>query len=143
MGPTLTLEKREIPCFLCGKALDIRRDKRNKSYFICDPCGVQAFVRRRAGIERLYKIVSGIRKRCRFFEETQTEILQIQTLINEIDQVREEISKAETKIGFLFPDPALVHARNALKTRLKNALTRLDILAKSKTTREENEANSK
>jgi len=33
-----------LPCFICGKEVDIRLSKRNKPYMVCD-CGVQIFIR--------------------------------------------------------------------------------------------------
>ena len=35
----------KMPCFLCSKELELRRDKHKKPYFVCDSCGVQIFVR--------------------------------------------------------------------------------------------------
>lgn len=54
-------EKQELeffPCFLCGELLEIKTSIRNKPYFICDSCGVQAFIRREKGIERLEYLIS-------------------------------------------------------------------------------------
>jgi hypothetical protein len=44
------LEKKEFPCPLCGAGLPILTSKRGKPYFICNLCGVQIFVRGKAGI---------------------------------------------------------------------------------------------
>ncbi len=46
-----------IECFLCGRELPVKLAKTGKPYFICDPCGVQAFVRRQEGIARLVEKV--------------------------------------------------------------------------------------
>ena len=46
-------ESKFIPCFLCGEEIEIKNSKKGKPYFICDPCGLQAFIRRDKGIERL------------------------------------------------------------------------------------------
>jgi len=37
----------------CGDRLEERTDKKNKPYFVCDPCGIQLFIRRKQGIEKL------------------------------------------------------------------------------------------
>jgi len=42
-----------IPCFLCSQELEQRKDKHAKPYFVCDPCGMQIFVRGRQGIKNL------------------------------------------------------------------------------------------
>ena len=50
-----------IPCFLCGTDLAIRTDKNKKRYFICDHCGVQAFVRKETGIVLLENLLRNLR----------------------------------------------------------------------------------
>src|SRR5215469_14771792 len=47
----------EFPCPLCGAALLIRNSKNKKPYCICNDCGIQLFVRGKAGIARLLKLV--------------------------------------------------------------------------------------
>lgn len=39
-----------LPCFLCTTKLEKRIDKNGKPYFVCNPCGIQLFVRREHGI---------------------------------------------------------------------------------------------
>ena len=46
-----------FPCPVCLKPLDVRTSKRNKPYVICSPCGVQMFVRERAGIAAFEALV--------------------------------------------------------------------------------------
>jgi DNA-directed RNA polymerase subunit RPC12/RpoP len=46
-----------FPCPVCLKPLDVRTSKRKKPYVICSPCGVQMFIRERAGIEAFEKLV--------------------------------------------------------------------------------------
>jgi ssDNA-binding Zn-finger/Zn-ribbon topoisomerase 1 len=46
-----------FPCPVCLKPLDVRMSKRTKPYVICSPCGVQMFVRERAGIEAFGRLV--------------------------------------------------------------------------------------
>jgi hypothetical protein len=47
------LTEKEFPCPLCGAGLPILASKRQKPYFVCNHCGVQIFVRGKAGIARL------------------------------------------------------------------------------------------
>lgn len=49
-----------VPCFLCGEMVQLKKDKRIKPYFICDACGVQAFIRRKEGILRLFDYIGKI-----------------------------------------------------------------------------------
>ncbi len=46
-----------FPCPVCLKPLDVRTTKRDKPYVICSPCGVQMFIRERAGIGAFGKLV--------------------------------------------------------------------------------------
>ncbi len=43
------------PCPVCETPLPVRFTHRGKPYLVCDPCGVQVFVRRKEGIERFFE----------------------------------------------------------------------------------------
>lgn len=47
-----------IPCFLCGDFQKIKLSKTNKPYFICDSCGIQTFIRKTEGVNRLNNLIS-------------------------------------------------------------------------------------
>lgn len=47
-----------IPCFLCGDFQKLLLSKNNKPYFICNICGVQAFIRKEDGILRLKDLIN-------------------------------------------------------------------------------------
>lgn len=51
------LTRKLVKCFLCGRWPDVRISKKGRPYFVCDPCGMQVFVRGDKGIERLKKQV--------------------------------------------------------------------------------------
>lgn len=46
-----------FPCPICLRPLDVRTSKRDKPYVICSPCGVQMFVREKAGIAAFQSLV--------------------------------------------------------------------------------------
>jgi len=132
MPPTLTLEKlfnSTLPCFLCGEELAIRTDKNSKRYFICNACGLQAFVRKQDGIKRLEKLVSEISGARLYFQNAQHEVLAMQALIKEVDEIKREIGHIEDRIGIFFPDPDLVKVKEALEQKLQHTLQRLESLA--------------
>ena len=52
-----------FPCPLCGKALDVRQTKKKKPYVICDPCGVQMFVRGKAGLRSFEQLLADAERR--------------------------------------------------------------------------------
>ena len=46
-----------FPCPVCVRPLDVRTTKKKKPYVVCSMCGVQVFVRERAGIEMFERLV--------------------------------------------------------------------------------------
>jgi len=51
-------EPRLFPCCVCGQARDVRITKKGKPYLICNPCGLQMFVRVEDGIRRFEQLVA-------------------------------------------------------------------------------------
>ncbi len=48
---------RVFPCPLCKSPLGVRESKKKKPYVICDPCGIQLFVRNPAGTDAFNELV--------------------------------------------------------------------------------------
>jgi hypothetical protein len=115
-----------LPCLLCGNKLQKRADKHDKPYFVCDPCGIQFFVRRKQGIERLHNLLSASERHAIPFKQAAERIFEVQALLSEIDGTKAQITKLNNEIGFFFPDEHKVRARDALKTRLDELLKQLD-----------------
>jgi DNA-directed RNA polymerase subunit RPC12/RpoP len=51
-------DAKQFPCCLCATPLKVRETKKGKPYVICDPCGVQMFVRNSDGIHRFEMLVA-------------------------------------------------------------------------------------
>ena len=115
-----------IPCILCGSKLEKRVDKNGKPYFICDPCGIQLFVRRKRGMELLNEAFRNLDKAQAPFTVHARNLHEIRALIKEISGVKAEIDK----IGSFFLSDEEARIRNALKTKLDNLLSQLDQIAK-------------
>jgi transcription elongation factor Elf1 len=49
--------KQTFPCPVCAHLREVRITKKRKPYLVCDPCGIQLFVRGSAGIEGLRKML--------------------------------------------------------------------------------------
>ena len=49
--------KQMFPCPVCTRAREVRITKKDKPYFICDPCGIQVFVRGPAGIAEFERLL--------------------------------------------------------------------------------------
>jgi len=48
---------RRFPCPVCTDPREVRLTKKKKPYIICDPCGIQVFVRGPAGIAGFNRLV--------------------------------------------------------------------------------------
>lgn len=53
-----SLRQPKFPCPVCGIALQVRQTKKQKPYIVCDPCGLQMFVRGASGIGRFEGLLS-------------------------------------------------------------------------------------
>jgi hypothetical protein len=115
-----------IPCFLCGMDLPIRTDKNKKRYFICDHCGVQAFIRKEAGLLRLEELLRSLRTQDFEFAKHKDSFLQICAVLNEISDLKSQINKLERQKGFFSPDADKVRALKALKARVSALLSTLE-----------------
>ena len=119
-----------LPCFLCGGKLEKRITKNDKPYFVCDPCGVQLFVRGKQGIERLDKLFRGIEKAKITFQQHAHNLYEIQATLMEIEGVKAEIEKSSGFFGSLLMSDEQFRARELLKTRLETLFQKLEELAK-------------
>ncbi len=119
-----------LPCFLCGASLDKRTDKNRKPYFICNPCGIQLFVRRPHGIDLLEQLLRDAARNEIPFKQRAEQVYKIQALLTEIDGVKKQIERLQSQMKFLFRDEDKVRACNLLKTKLENLFKELEQLAK-------------
>jgi hypothetical protein len=119
-----------IPCILCGKQLERRTDKNGKSYFTCDPCGTQYFIRRKQGIEKLERLMSELNKHGVLIRANAQTLYEIQAILSEIEGLKSEIEKLGGQLDYFFPDADKVEARNLLKTRIQTLLSELEKIAK-------------
>jgi DNA-directed RNA polymerase subunit RPC12/RpoP len=114
-----------IPCFLCGRKLET--SKSWKPYFVCDPCGIQIFVRGKKGIELLDEAFRNIEKAQIPYSVRARHLHEIQALIKEVDGVNAEIDKLG--ISYYFNDEKL-RIRNSLRAQRDNLLSQLERMAK-------------
>jgi hypothetical protein len=107
------MESKFIPCFLCGEEIEIKNSKKGKPYFICDPCGLQTFIRRDKGIERLKTWMEEGKKE--FKKRSGNGLLELVMQIEALEAKRKEI---ETKKG-LVPLKETHFIEAALKKEIK------------------------
>ena len=119
-----------LPCFLGGENLDKRTDKNGKTYFVCNTCGIQLFVRKAHGIELLDKLLRNVAKNEIPFKQRAEEVYKIQALLTEINGIKQQIDRLKSQTGFFYPDQDKLRACNLLKTKLGNLFRELEELAK-------------
>src|SRR5580692_9585277 len=107
-----------LPCLLCGAKLEKRTDKNRKPYFVCNPCGIQLFVRRHHGIQLLEKLLSMAAKNELPFKQRAEQVYRIQALLTEINGIKQQIERIELQKRFFFPDQDKIRACDLLKTKL-------------------------
>ena len=121
-----------IPCFLCSQELMQRKDKHSKPYFICDPCGVQIFIRGRQGIKNLDELLATLREHDFPFREHAAALYEIQALLTEIRGIKEEINKLDSLLEIFTDDAFKKRARKLLSKRIETLLRRLQKIADEK-----------
>jgi hypothetical protein len=107
--------------------------KSGKPYFVCDPCGIQLFVRRKDGIERLDALMRAVEKNVIPFEQHAHRLFESQAILGDIQGTRTQIEKLESEVGIIFPDQDKIRACNSLKTRLETLHSELEKLAEKST----------
>jgi hypothetical protein len=113
------MEITKIPCFLCGNQIEVKNTVKGKPYFICDPCGLQAFIRRTKGIERLREWMEG--KGEVFKKKSGGELL---SWVAEMELVKAKLEEVEDKRGiFTNEDTKLVIS--ALKAEIEGIKDRI------------------
>ena len=116
-------ETKKIPCFLCGNSIEVKDTVKGKPYFICDPCGLQAFIRRAKGIERLREWMEGKgevfkRKSGGLILEWITELEVLNAKLGEIEDRKGIFPSEETKLII----SALEAEIEGIKDRIKKGI---------------------
>jgi chaperonin cofactor prefoldin len=119
----------KIPCFLCINELRQRKDKNQKPYFICDPCGVQIFIRGRQGIENLSQLIAELKKRDFPFREHAHTLYEIQAVLTEIRGIEKEIKSMDSVLDIFSTNEHKERARELLNKRIETLLRRLHLIA--------------
>ncbi len=121
-----------IFCFLCSQELRLRRDKHKKPYFVCDPCGVQIFVRGRQGIENLAELIKVLKERDFSFREHARVLYEIQAVLTEIRGLEKELEALDSVFDAFASDRRnkdKERARKSLNARIDTLLLQLERIA--------------
>ena len=120
-----------IPCLLCGKRLNKRVDKNGKPYFVCDPCGVQMFIRRPQGIENLSELIQTLGKKDLPFREHALVLYEVQAILGEIRGLRKEIDALDSIFDLFSDNKEKKRTRKLLERRIDGLFSRLERIAES------------
>lgn len=122
------LVQREFPCPLCGEGLPILPSKRKKPYFVCNECGVQVFVRGKAGISRLKRMAeAGI-----LVSGKKESLMHGITLLNRLESLKLQKEELESKQGLFFIDKNVENAIHIVDAEIKKVEGELANLAAKK-----------
>jgi DNA-directed RNA polymerase subunit RPC12/RpoP len=119
----------KIPCLLCSQDLEQRRAKNGKPYFVCDPCGMQIFVRGRQGIENLAQLIATLQEHEFPFREHARVLHEIQAVLTELRGVKKEIKSLDSVLNIFSSDQDMERTRQLLKLRIESLLSRLEQIA--------------
>jgi hypothetical protein len=120
-----------LPCLLCGNQLDQRTDKNDKPYFICNPCGMQIFIRRKLGIKKVEELIRNLKEGELPLKRHAEALYQVQAILSEIDGLKAEIKRLNLEIGFIWIDHDKLRARKLLEARIQNLLIQLEQFSQS------------
>ena len=107
------MEQEKIPCFLCGNSVEVKNTVKGKPYFICDPCGLQAFIRRAKGVERLKEWMEG--KGEVFKKKSGGMVLE---LVAQLEELKTKLGQVQDRKG-IFPDEDTKLVISALEAEIE------------------------
>ena len=88
-------DNREIPCFLCGEILVVKLTKNGKPYFICQQCGLQAFIRCRQGIRTLKRLLKTIAEEGDTFMSISQSSFQTLSLLSRLNELNRKLDRVK------------------------------------------------
>lgn len=88
-------DKPVIPCFLCGKPIRVKLTKNDKPYFICEPCGLQVFVRCKPGIRILKRLLKTIADDGGKFLNLNQSSFQTLCLVSRLDELNRKLDQVK------------------------------------------------
>jgi len=118
-----------IPCLLCGKSLRKRIDKNGKPYFVCDPCGVQLFIRRPQGIDNLGELIQTLGKKDLPFRDHALVLYEVQAILGEIRGLRKELDSLDSIFDLFSDNREKKRTRKLLEARIDHLFSQLEEIA--------------
>jgi len=100
-------QKPTIPCLLCGKPISVKLTKKDKPYFVCDPCGLQVFVRCKPGILILTRLLRTMAKAGDKFQKLNQSSYQTLSVVSRLNELRtrlERVRSNKSLVDYVRPD---------------------------------------
>jgi hypothetical protein len=108
--------------------VEIRYSKRQKPYLVCDPCGVQIFIRGKQGISLLNKWKKVFLNQ----NHTASETSEVLRLVDQLDKFKTSLKKVEDSQGSWATIFAENPAADAIKSEIEKTENRLRELTEKK-----------
>ena len=121
-----------FPCFLCGNGLEVKLSKKNKPYFICEPCGIQVFIRREKGRTLLYQLLESLGKNTVNMAGAAGRTLDVLALVNRLAHLKAKVQEMQDRQGFwesMTGEGSLATAERALRREIAQIEAQLESLA--------------
>jgi hypothetical protein len=109
------VDGKPFPCPLCGVALPVRLSQKEKPYCVCNDCGIQLFIRGKAGIQRLQIMLQPLEPILEDFSSGSVVV----SLYNRLEELKKRRNEFEAKQGIIFRDETLDDAIAALDGEIK------------------------
>jgi hypothetical protein len=119
---------KEFPCPVCGAGLPMLLSKTKKPYCTCNSCGIQLFIRGKAGISRLRKLMLFGNLISSRGESASHGI----ALLNRLEQLKLQRRDLIFKRSLIFPDPNVENTIDLVDAEIKNVQRELAKIARSK-----------
>lgn len=126
LAEDLTALEQSIPCFLCRDSLVIKRDKNQKPYFICEVCGIQAFIRRKQGIRLLKELQDN--------SFSSLKLIQLTRELTLLKSEKDKITSQRGVFGLFAPDEELIKAEFEINQKTQEITQKIKKLGENSTT---------
>lgn len=115
-------DKPIIPCFLCGRTLKVKMTKSDKPYFICDTCGLQAFIRYKSGIRHFTELLYSLAEDGEILmsiNESSFKVVNLVSRLNELNKKLDQLRENKSLTDYFRSDTEFELAEKALEKNIR------------------------
>jgi hypothetical protein len=96
---------------------------------ICDPCGIQLFIRRPQGIENLGELIQTLGKKDLPFRDHALVLYEVQAILGEIRGLRKELDSLDSIFDLFSDNKEKKRTRKLLEARIDHLFSQLEDIA--------------